>query len=224
MRRIRKLLSRDWIVVMSAIVLTVCAFWVVTKLVSARWRAYYHGADTPPDRVELWSMLESVAAAATFATVVGGGIVVLWQQKQANDSRNLAAYQDIFEILMADENIEARRWIYTQLPDDPARGVALLQNDPEGHAKVKRVLNSLDYLGFLISQDWITSGGITEWMNPVIVKAWSKLKPYVEYETARRPNEPDYYKHVKELGEWCTAWRKKHVPGWEEPDWIDGAM
>ncbi|UCG26075.1 MAG: hypothetical protein JSW55_08860, partial [Chloroflexota bacterium] len=51
---------------------------------------------------------------------------------------------------------------------------------------------------------------VMPWMNPMIVKSWLKLKPYVERERELR-GEPDYYEHAGELGEKCLEWRSKNL-------------
>ena len=60
------------------------------------------------------------------------------------------------------------------------------------------------------------------WMNPMIVKAWNKLGPYVDYEAERR-NEPDYYQSARELAQECLAWRETHVPN-SQITWLDDAL
>jgi hypothetical protein len=49
------------------------------------------------------------------------------------------------------------------------------------------------------------------WMNPMRVKAWIELEPYVRYESERR-HEPDYYEHARALAEPCPMWRAKNLP------------
>lgn len=89
---------------------------------------------------------------------------------------------------------------------------------PEGHAAVKQVLNSLDHIAFLTQAGWIPEEMIMPWMNPMVVKAWARLAPYVEYESRKR-REPDYYQHARELAERCREWRKRNVPN-AEIAWI----
>ena len=87
---------------------------------------------------------------------------------------------------------------------------------------MKRVLNSLDRVAFLTQDGWIPEEMIMPWMNPMIVKAWIKLAPYVDYERDRR-GEPDYYKHAGELAQRCMAWREQNLPG-AHTRWIDDAL
>jgi len=77
-------------------------------------------------------------------------------------------------------------------------------------------------VAFLTQAGWIPEEMIMPWMNPMIVKAWARLEPYVDYESQRR-NEPDYYEHARVLAERCQAWRAKHLPE-AEITWVDGAL
>jgi hypothetical protein len=163
-----------------------------------------------------WSSVESLSTAATLATVVGGGFFVLAQLVESIDSRkreiaatNLEAYNTIFDQMMSDSNIEARRWIYQNLPEDPREGLGSLTE--EGRSCVKLILNSFDRLGFMLQQDLISSDAIIGWVSPFVVKTWVKLQPYVDMEIARR-NEPDYYEAAAYLAGRCIEWRREHVP------------
>ncbi|MBN1429809.1 MAG: hypothetical protein JXB07_15675 [Anaerolineae bacterium] len=170
---------------------------------------------TDPD-ADLWSMFEGLSSAAAFSVAVGGGLMVLAQLTEAVDSRSLTIFNDVFDRLACDRNIEARRWIYQNLPDNPERGLASLSD--EGREHVKLVLNSFDHLGFLVRQDWVSSEAeeaIIQWVSPFVAKTWIKLGPYVEYEVAQRPEEPDYYIAACHLAERCIAYRKallRHDP------------
>jgi hypothetical protein len=161
-------------------------------------------------RFDLWGMLEAVSTAAAVAQFLGGGVVALVQMTESVDNRNLGIYNHIFEKMMSDENIEARRWIYQALPPNPEEGLSSL--DPVGASHVKHVLNSFDHLGFLMQQDWVTAEPVIHWVSPMVVKVWEKLGPYVEYEAQRR-REPDYYEAARQLAARCQDWRRIHVPG-----------
>lgn len=176
---------------------------------------------------DFWGSLEGLASSATLATVIGGGIVALAQLAESVESRereiiarNMDTYNSIFERMMSDENIAARRWIYENLPPDPVSGLSGLSE--EGRRHVKLVLNSFDHLGFLIQQDWITGDEIIAWVSPFVVKAWARLKVYIDHEASRR-NEPDYYEAVRHLAERCKQWREAQgLP--TEPTWVEDAM
>ncbi len=174
---------------------------------------------------DVWAILEAIATAAAFSVAVGGGLMVLAQLTEAVDSRNLTIFNDVFERLMSDRNIDARRWIYQNLPDNPGQGLASLSE--EGRQNVKYVLNSFDHLGFLIQQDWVSGeaeDAIVRWVSPFVVKTWEKLGPYIDYEVEHRPEEPDYYEAVRHLAEKCTAYRKALLRREPKVTWRDDAL
>jgi hypothetical protein len=173
---------------------------------------------------DFWAMLEAISTAAAVAQFLGGGVVALWQLRDSVDSRNLSIYNDIFEKLMSDRDIEGRRWIYVNLPDMPEQGIAGLTT--EGQAHVKQVLNSLDHLGFLLEQDWITKDAedaIIKWVSPFVVKIWQKIGPYIDYEAKRR-REPDYYASIRYLAEHCIKWRAKNIANAGDIVWLKDAL
>lgn len=169
---------------------------------------------------DLWAMVEALSTAVTVAALISGGYVAYRELDELSNSRYIDVSSKLFEELNSAENTEARRWIYQNLPDNPAEG--LLKLSDEGHRHIKRVLNSLDHIAFLTQSAWIPEKLIMPWMNPMVVKIWAKLGPYVAYESERR-REPDYYEHARELAQRCVAWRRENVPG-SEITWVDHAL
>ncbi len=169
---------------------------------------------------DLWAMVEALSTAVAAAAVLGAGFIAYRELSEVASSRQMAVADKLFAELNSEENIEARRWVFQNLPDDPEEGIRSLP--PEGQAAVKRVLNSLDHVAFLTQADWIPEEMVMPWMNPMIVKAWAKLEPYVAYESRRR-QEPDYYEHARQLAERCMAWRAKNLPD-AEIRWLDDAL
>jgi hypothetical protein len=157
---------------------------------------------------ELPGLLEGVFTAGGFALGVGAGLLALVELGEISESRNLDIYKDIFEKLMIEDEIDIRRQIY-QLEGSEDEIIQLALTDSTVKANVKRVLNVLDYLGFLIMQDWVTRDDVIGWVSPIVVKLWEKLEPIVTYERKQRPNEPDYYEAAIYLAEKCIEWRKK---------------
>lgn len=204
-------------VMLMAVGIAVIVFAVILLITYQVWWAW------SPQRViqwDLWNMLEGIGAAAAFAAVVGGGVMALQQLTEATDARQRELYNVMFERLMSDAEIDARRWIYLDLPDDPAEGLAGISK--AGRAHVKRVLNSFDYFGFLIKQGWGLNDAIVEWVSPIVVKTWVKVAPYVAYERGRR-NEPEYYADAEYLYEQCLpAWVDQH--GDKGVTWVEGAL
>src|SRR5687767_4983183 len=109
-RRIKKMSTAQVVSLAFTISISVFAIW--TFLAALVWGAL----QILGVRFSYWEMLEAVSTAAAVAQVFGGGVVALVQLSESVDNRNLGIYNDVFEKMMSDENIEARRWIYQQLP------------------------------------------------------------------------------------------------------------
>ncbi|MBN1248124.1 MAG: hypothetical protein JXC32_10735 [Anaerolineae bacterium] len=169
---------------------------------------------------DLWAMVEALSTAVTVAALISGGYVAYRELDELSNSRYIDVSNKLFEELNSQANIEARRWVIQHLPNDPAEGLPALSS--EGRHYVKRVLNSLDHIAFLTQSGWIPDELIMPWMNPMVVKVWAKLGPYVDYESNRR-HEPDFYEHARKLAERCVAWRSRHVPD-GEITWVDHAL
>jgi len=169
---------------------------------------------------DFWAMTGSLSTAVAAAAVLGAGFVAYRELAEGANSRYMEVADRLLNELNSTENVEARRWIFQHLPDAPQEGMRSLT--PEGQAFVKRTLNSLDRVAFLTQAGWIPEEMVMPWMNPMIVKAWVKLEPYVDYESRRR-NEPDYYEHARRLAERCLSWRAKNLPD-AEITWVDDAL
>lgn len=169
---------------------------------------------------DFWAMTEALSTAVAAAAVLGAGFVAYRELTEVASSRHLEVADRLFEELNSPANIEARRWVFQHLPDDPAVGIASLTD--ENRMIVKQVLNSLDRIAFLTQGNWVPEEMIMPWMNPMIVKAWTKLQPYVDYESHRR-SEPDYYQYARQLAERCVAWRKKNLRD-ADIQWLDKAL
>jgi hypothetical protein len=169
---------------------------------------------------DLWAMIEALSTAVAAAAVLGAGFVAYRELDEISSSRHMEVADRLFHELNSPENIKARRWIFLHLPDDPEIGLRSLPS--EGQEAMKQVLNSLDRVAFLTQAGWIPEEMIMPWMNPMIVKAWTKLEPYVDYESRRR-HEPDYYQYARRLAERCRAWRAKNLPE-AKITWVDHAL
>ena len=169
---------------------------------------------------EFWAMAEALSTALAAAGLLGAGFVAYRELDEVASTRHMEVADRLFAELNSPENVRARRWVFQHLPDDPEQGLAAL--DEDGRDAVKQVLNSLDHVAFLTQTHWIPEEMIMPWMNPMVVKAWIKLKPYVEYESKRR-REPDYYQDVRELAERCLEWRAKTYQT-AQITWVDNAL
>lgn len=170
--------------------------------------------------VSFWAMTEALSTAVAAAAVLGAGFVAYRELAELASSRHMEVADRLFNELNSPENIEARRWIFQHLPDNPQEGLRSLTS--EGRTFVKRTLNSLDRVAFLTQTGWIPEEKVMPWMNPMVVKAWIKLQPYVDYESRRR-NEPDYYQHARRLAERCLSWREKNLPD-AKITWVEDAL
>lgn len=169
---------------------------------------------------EIWAIIESLSTALTAAAVFTAGIIAYRELSEISNTRYMEVADRLFEELNSNENIEARRWVFQNLTANPEEGTPAMS--AEGRTAIKRVLNSLDRVAFLTQSGWIDENLVMPWMNPMIVKSWVKIKPYVEYERKRR-NEPDYYQSASKLAEQCLLWRKNNVPN-AEITWVEDAL
>ncbi|HSF83255.1 MAG TPA: DUF4760 domain-containing protein [Anaerolineales bacterium] len=170
-------------------------FWLLMRLVGVS--------------IDLWAMIEALSTAVAAAAVLSAGFMAYRELSESASSRHMVVADRLYETLNSKENIEARRWVFQNLPADPQEGLKMIP--PEGRAAVKQVLNSLDRVAFLTQSGWIPEEMVMPWMNPMIVKAWIKLEPYVDYESTRRL-EPDYYESVRQLARRCLTWRAENLP------------
>jgi hypothetical protein len=129
---------------------------------------------------DYWAMVEAIATAIAASAVLGTVFVAYRELSEIYNSRYIDVANKLFDELNSKENIEARRWIFQELMDDPIEGTKSMPQ--EGRDAVKRVLNSLDHVAFLTQAGWIPEDIIMPWMHPMIAKSWLKLKPYVDYE------------------------------------------
>lgn len=171
-------------------------------------------------RTSLWAMIEALSTAIAAAAVLGAGFVASRELNELSSSRYLEVADRLFEELNSPESVAARRWLFQNLPDDPEEGIRILTS--EGRDAIKSVLNSLDRVAFLSQTGWIPEEMFMPWMSTMVVKAWAKLGPYVEYERQRR-YEPDYYKTASTIAQQCIEWRQRHVPD-ARIIWIENAL
>ena len=164
-----------------------------------------------------WAMVEALSTALTGATIATGGFVAYRELSEAEKSRHIDIADRLFDELNSEENIQARRWVYWKMPDEPKQWTA--NPNDEGDAAIKRVLNSLDRVSFLTQEGWIPDDIIMPWMHPMIAKSWEKLESYVKYERERR-KEPYFYLYAEKVAERCRSWRSKNELD-KPTQWID---
>lgn len=198
------------------VLITIIGFTVWIGLLFVLWLALRAAGVT----TDFWAMTEALSTAVAAATVLSAGFVAYRELSEAASSRHMEVADRLFDELNSDENIEARRWIFQYLPDNPEEGIRTMS--PEGQAAVKQVLNSLDRVAFLTQSGWIPDEIIMPWMHPMIAKSWEKLEPYVIYERQRR-NEPYYYRYAGELAGRCRDWRARNLPE-TQVAWVKDAL
>jgi hypothetical protein len=185
-----------------------------------------------------WSLLEGFISLISLALVLGGSVFALREYisneiQQQKEEKKVAfdVYQVIFERLMNPEETAARRWIIQNisvLRDDEDEQAWVMQirakihewpddwrgETAPGQTYLKRVLNTLDFVGFVAEHYWDmwrTDDELVQWMSSPITKVWERIGPYVEYEAEER-NEPDYYQAGRMLSKYCLEWRRKNRP------------
>jgi hypothetical protein len=180
-------------------------------------------------------MLEGMASLVSLALVLAGVAFVLREHynNEIQQERELAMaqfdiYKDLFDRLMNPQDIEARRWILYNVhpcPKEEAEKAAWIKNlrevlhdktlgeierTPIGQAHVKRVLNTIDFIGFVDQNYWNMDGQLQNWLGGPIAKVWILIEPHVLAEAAER-NEDDYYIAARIFGKKCVdEWRKNH--------------
>lgn len=169
---------------------------------------------------DFWVMVEALSTATAVAALLVTGYAAYRELAEVASTRHMAVADRLFEELNAPENVEARRWVYQNLGDDPQEGMGALT--PQGRVAVKQVLDSLDRIAFLTQTGWIPETMVMPWMSTMVVKAWTRLEPYIEYERERR-GEPDYYANVGALAGRCHAWRARNIPE-AAVKWIEDAL
>jgi hypothetical protein len=211
-----KLFSKYSIIIIF-IAITVFAFFTGLFLIFIGWGFLKGlGIDT-----SYWAMLEAIATAIAASAVLGTVFVAYRELSEVYSTRYIDVSNKLFDELNSMENINARRWVFQELPGDPVEGMKKISRD--GRDAVKRVLNSLDHVAFLTQAGWIPEELIMPWMYPMISKSWLKLKPYVEYERERR-KEPYYYINASRLAERCIAWGKANLPEADKVEWVKDAL
>lgn len=169
---------------------------------------------------DYWALMEALSTAMAVATFLGASVVALREYNEIVNTRHIEIADRLFTELNSESSIRARRWIYENLPSDPKEGFTHL-ND-EGRQAIKNALNSLDKVAFLTQAGWIPVELIMPWINPMVVKLWMKLGPYVDYEVARR-SEPEYYEYARVFSEECVKWRRNNVSD-QDIIWLDKAL
>jgi hypothetical protein len=177
-----------------------------------------------------------MASVVTLSLVVGGVVFAVSQYIENADQRRREAaqaqfsmYDEVFDRLMSQEAMTARRWIILNLPTLSEAGNdneawvahtgALINATPTGEkaerapgkAYLKQALNDFDFLGFVAQHYWSMDNELVEWMSGPVAKTWERIYLYVEREGLER-DEPDFYKSARWFGQHCIEWRTQRFP------------
>lgn len=183
-----------------------------------------------------WNGLGGMASLATLAFVVGGLTFALIdyvqnavQRKRDDAETSFNIYCKVYDRLMNPRDLEARRWIISNLPTlddmgkDEKKWLECVRekiynvppgwqgNRTPGQEYLKDVLNTFDFIGFVAKHYWNMENELVMWMSPSIAKVWERIQGYVENEAVLR-NEEDYYQSAREFGKHCLQWRQEHFP------------
>jgi len=188
-----------------------------------------------PDPVS-WDFLGSITSLATFALILGGLVFAFIdyvqnavQRKREESESSFSIYKEMYERLMSQDALAARRWVIVNLPvledmnNDKDAWFLQVKNRinelPSGSTGgrapgkdyVKQILNDFDFIGFVNKNYWKMENEVVEWMSPPVAKVWERIHLYVEDEAKER-NEPDYYKSAREFADYCLKWRRDNFP------------
>ena len=180
-----------------------------------------------------WGRLDGIAGIATVSLVVGGILFAFInyvqtavQRRREDAEASFSIYREVYDRLMDEDAIEARRWIIFNLPtleecgNDQEKWLdrvnAQVNRVPHGwkgdrapgKEYLKNVLNTFDFIGFVAKHYWNMDNELVRWMSPSIAKVWERIEVYVEAEAKER-KEDDYYESAREFGKQCVLWRKK---------------
>ena len=183
-----------------------------------------------------WDFLGSITSLATLALIMGGLVFAsidyvqnAVQRKREESQSSFSMYKEMYDRLMNEDSLAARRWVIVNLPtleemnNDQqawlAHIKAQINHIPDGTTgerapgkeHIKRILNDFDFIGFVNKNYWQMEGELVEWMSSPVAKVWERIKPYVEEEAILR-NEPDYYESACQFGDYCVKWRRDNRP------------
>jgi hypothetical protein len=103
--------------------------------------------------VNYWAMTEALSTAVAASAVLSAGFIAYRELKAQDISRYIEVADRLYNELNSPENISARRWVFTNLPEYPGDNIRSL--DEKGRQAIKQVLNSLDRVAFLTREGWI---------------------------------------------------------------------
>lgn len=123
-----------------------------------------------------WSIWASIATVLGFIVVSYAAIVALGQLREMTKTRHLEAMLHVYEMIGSNEARKQRRFIYTELKSTPEN-----PSDEEREI-IEQVTVTFDRVGRLVESGLIPKNELLEGHSAIIIKAWSKLEPYISYQ------------------------------------------
>jgi hypothetical protein len=141
---------------------------------------------------------------ASFAAAIGL-FLVAWQTREATKSRHLQATLDIFNDLGSDENRSLRRFVWNELPTNPAKF------SDDTLAKVERLCGALERTALLVNAGFVEKHLVERMYVEAIVKCWNKLTPYIDH--ARKSRGQQYMMEFETLAKEVRKYSFKRLHG-----------
>jgi hypothetical protein len=163
------------------------------------------------------SFIGSISEAGAFVITFTGILFLIIQINISNVSRNFEIFRDIFEKTTTDEQIRYREIIYlsSELDNPTEANIKIFYSNSENKEAYKKILDVFDYYGLILKQTWISEEEIIDWLSPIVVKVWKRIKPVLDYQYNKRKEfEPHYYIGARYLAQECIAYRKRKFKNW----------
>jgi hypothetical protein len=157
--------------------------------------------------------LEALATAFSAAAILLGFYLNYLGIQHASRLENLDLISRMFDKFNSPEQVEARTWVFQKLDGSKSR----LNDKEKGH--IKAVLKTLDEIALYFEISGTQDEAVMRYINPMVVKSWARLAPYVLEQREMR-QEADYYIDAERLALRCIAWRIERY-GSAKIEWID---
>jgi hypothetical protein len=135
--------------------------------------------------------------AAIAIVVAAGSAWFAWRSvRQANRANQLVVMVDFMREFRQTYN--QRRFIAEKLKQQHSAEKGIHDLPDKARRQVAAVLHYLNNLGVLVERKLIDLDDVADFIGGPILRAWSKLKPYVATERKKRGGEP-YQQHAESL-------------------------
>jgi hypothetical protein len=218
---LRKINIPFWGLVLLSLLVGLIAYQLIVRLFFPAFlsRVCTDGADCN------WALLEGFSSLIGLVLLLAGVFFAAREYIRQESQISFQVYEAIHSRITDPAEEAARRWIIINIqPLESseskdewltktkekifASSTGADQAIPEGQHSIKKVLNTLDYFGFVAEHYINVEGPLLEWMSAPIAKVWERIWPYVEVEREKR-GEPDYYLSASYIGNKCLEWRNQ---------------